>query len=269
MIIIIKLGIVQKNQIIKQLIMDQKEKTTRIKKMVNTWNKARWDHEESLRLLNSGAFFTIEPEIVALWSGDNPGTIHAYFGVENDKLYFILIDELTDRIPLDQMTNIDLEKIFIIEFNNDMELLAYDFINEDKSSTTVTKEEALSRVLRWQMMKETWIIDQIQSPDDDQVGIARVFTIPFSDLQNITSSKTVKNIAAVMGLKFRQKGVVKKVEGDSIYLLDLTFWGIEPAPETHKQHKSDNKLTAPIEDLSAICPPYPAGAKGSYSIQFS
>lgn len=249
--------------------MEQAEKITRIKKMVNNWNKARWDQSESLRLLNSGAFFTIKRELISLWSGDSPVTIHAYLGIEDDKLFFILIDDKTDTIPLDKMSDVDVEKIFILEFNNDMELLDYDFIKMEKSSKGVTKEEALARVLRWQMMKETWIIDQIQSSDDDQVGIARVFNVPFSDLETIVKNKKAKNIAAVMGLKFREEGTIKKVEGESIYLLDLAFWAIEEKPEETDNETKSSEPSVGVEDLSAMCPPYPPGPQGSYSIQFT
>jgi len=252
--------------------MSTQEKKTRIIRMVNRWNKVRWNHRKALRSFSSGAYFTITPEDVRMWSDNEtkPEHIHCYIGVERKKMYLILIDSETDKKPLTRLDNSEFEKVVIREFSNDLDVFTPDFI-KDARDGNVTVKEALSRNLRWQLMKSNWINEQIESSRDMQVGIARVFASPFKDLENIVRANPNSDIIAIMGLKTNETFVNSHVPVEqSPYQLDLCFWGVDSNKQSTDQRLLQDENTAsgpqgmrgpvgksaPVEDLTQIGPPY-------------
>lgn len=241
--------------------MTSQEKKTRIIGMVNKWNEVRWNHKKALRLLSSGAYFSITPEDVRMWANTpvKPKNIHSYIGVENKKLYFILIDSETDKKPLNDLEGFELDKIVIREFSNTLDIFTQNFIAKAiDGSVTVT--EALSRSLYWQLMKGSWIQDQIDSVRDMQMGIVRVFSSPFTDLENILNTNQGADILAIMGLKAQKDQT--KITNSEIYdeksphQLDLCFWGLNNKKQSANLRLATNEMSSPVEDLTAICPPY-------------
>lgn len=252
--------------------MSKQEKKTRIIRMVNRWNKVRWNHRKALRSFSSGAYFTITPEDVRMWSDNEtkPEHIHCYIGVERKKMYLILIDSETDKKPLTKLDNSEFEKVVIREFSNNLDIFTPDFI-KDARDGSVTVKEALSRNLRWQLMKSNWISEQIESSRDMQVGIARVFASPFKDLENIVRANPSGNIVAIMGLKTNETFVNSHIPVEqSPYQLDLCFWGVKSNKQSTYQVTRENEYSAsgpegqrgpgdnvaPVEDLTQIAPPY-------------
>jgi hypothetical protein len=228
-------------------------KRMRISTMIKNWNSARWIHESAYKLLNSGSFFSITRDDVELWSANTPKSVFAYFGLENDKLFFILLDDKTGSLSLDKMSDEDLNKVIIREFNDDLPLLDFDFIDNVTDGANLTVREALSRNLRWQMMKESWIKEQLSVEASDETGLGRVFTIPFSDLSNILKNQHINQVAAVTGLKLNSKA---EKQAD-MYELDLSFWGILTKPKVFARSlMRDNYEEAPVEDLSRLSPPF-------------
>jgi len=243
--------------------------------MVNRWNKIRWNHRKALRSFSSGAYFIITPEDVKMWSDNHtkPEYIHCYIGIERRKMYLILIDSETDKKPLTRLDNSEFEKVVIREFSNDLDIFTPDFIKGARDGS-VTVNEALSRNLRWQLMKSSWISEQIESVRDMQVGIARVFASPFKDLENIVRANPSGEIIAIMGLKANETFANNHPEEEqSPYQLDLCFWGVNSNSQSVYPGARENKNTdsgpqgqrgpsspAPVEDLTLIAPPAKGGS---------
>jgi len=250
--------------------MASEEKKIRITNMVNQWNQIRWNNKKALRLLSSGSYFPISSSEVKMWANApiKPKNIHSYIGVENQKLYFILIDSETDRKPLSELESFELDKIIIREFDNNLDIFTPNFIDKTIDGN-ITVKEALSRNLFWQLMKGSWVNDQIESVRDMQVGIARVFSTPFSDLENILHHDENADILAVMGLKHQDESETKNeddiVYKKSPYQLDLCFWGLNTQTSDLRLALAQNE--SPVEDLTQICPPY-LGNSDSFSIIF-
>lgn len=235
--------------------METLEKRERILKMIAEWNKSRWIHESAHALLNSGSFFSITRDDFNLWTPTTPRYLYAYIGVENNKLFFIIMDEKIGALALRDMSDDDLNKIVIREFNDDLPLLDFDFIDNVCDGQNLTVSEALSRNLRWQMMKETWIREQMSTTPSNDTGIGRVFIIPFSDFSNIMKNPNINNIAVVTGL--RLNGDAEK--RSEMYELDLSLWGLLTKTKTFTRGMSlmsETQELAPVEDLSTLSPPY-------------
>jgi len=254
--------------------MTAQEKKTRIIKMVNKWNKVRWNHKKALTLFSSGAYFAITPEDVRMWANApvKPQNIHCYIGIENKKMYFILIDSETDKKPLTELEGFELDKIVIRKFNNTLDIFTPNFIDK-ATDGNVTVNEALSRNLRWQLMKGSWIKEQIESVRDMQVGIVRVFSSPFSDLENIVRTNSNGDILAIMGLKPQDtpkiSGKNNIYDEKSPYQLDLCFWGVNTKNRIANLRSAAftvMEASSPVEDLTVICPPY---KEESYSLIFT
>ena len=252
--------------------MISEEKKIRITNMLKKWNEIRWNHKEALNLFSSGAYFSITPEDVIMWATAPiiPKKIHCYMGVENSKMYFILIDSETDRKPINQMKNFELDKIVIREFSNTLDIFTPNFILSTTDGN-VTVEDALSRNLFWQLMKGSWVKDQIDSVRDMQVGIARVFSSPFSDLEKIQEADPGSNIIAVMGLK-RRESVKQEITNDiynkkSPFELDLCFWGLDNNNKLSILKTNSSLEESPVEDLNRICPPF-YGTEEAFSLIF-
>lgn len=237
------------------------EKKTRIIKMLRKWNQDRWNKKKALNLLSSGSFYSITPDDIKVWSAPpiKPKQIHSYIGIENDRVYFILIDSETDKIPLSKMGDIEIDKIIIKRFRNNLNLFTPNFIVKTEDGN-VSVAHALSRNLCWQLMKESWVEDQIESVRDMQVGIARVFSSPFSDLEDIHQVNKDNDILAVMGLKSQEKkesnGNVTIFDEKSPYQLDLCFWALENNGKLRTLNFGLPENSSPVEDLTLVCPPY-------------
>ncbi|MDE5421598.1 hypothetical protein L3073_05225 [Ancylomarina sp. DW003] len=234
------------------------EKKTRITNMLRQWNQDRWNKTEALDLLSSGAYYSISPKDVQMWinSPIKPERIHSYIGVENHKLYFILIDSETDKKPLSEMTDLELDKIIIKKFDNNLDIFTPNFISKTIDGN-VSVTNALIRNFCWQLMKGSWVEDQIESVRDMQVGIARVFSSPFSDLEEIHKAETNTDIIAVMGLKHIDTANTETIYDEkSPFQLDLCFWSLEDQDKFKLLNFKSSEDDAPVEDLTLICPPY-------------
>lgn len=240
--------------------MNPEEKKARIINMLSKWNEIRWNHKKALELLSTGAYFAVTSANVEMWSNApiKPKFIHSYFGVEDNKLFFVLIDSDTDKMPISKMENFQLDKIVIQEFSNNLDIFTPNFVAKSIDGN-VTVKEALLRNLCWQLMKGSWVEEQINSVRDMQVGIARVFSSPFSDLEKIQAVNFGAGILAVMGLKaldLTEATDQKEAYERSPYQLDLCFWGLNKQNELKVLALRSDEIETPVEDLTRICPPH-------------
>ncbi|GEM_PF-4227485 len=229
------------------MLIDDKKKILR--DSLNKWNEYRWSEEKAYKLLNSGTFFIITHDQMERWREKNPEFLHCYFSVENEKLRFVLIDSETDKIPFSLFTEEQFQYIYTVDFRSDMMLGKHDFIEDAASSGELTLNEALSRNLRWELVKKRWVEEKIDSTKGSPVGIGRVFKAPFSDISGTTNNEEV---VAIIGLKHVDNNQV-----EDIYELDLTFWKREIKPENIVNFTLlSGGSGLPVEDLTAISPPY-------------
>jgi hypothetical protein len=225
------------------------DKKRLLRESLNKWNEYRWSEDKAYKLLNSGTFFIISYEQMERWNEKNPEFLHCYFSVVNDKMRFVLIDNETDKIPFSLITEEQFQYIYIVDFRADMMLGKHDFLEDATSSGELTLNEALSRNLRWELVKERWVEEKIDSTDGSPVGIGRVFKAPFGDISSVTKEEEV---VAIMGLKHVENNQV-----ENNYELDLTFWKREIKPENIINITLlSGGSGLPVEDLTAVSPPY-------------
>ncbi|MBT2620127.1 hypothetical protein [Chryseobacterium sp. ISL-6] len=134
------------------------------------------NEKEILGYLNQGTHFSVSGNEVALWKTNlenaDPKRVHAYLGIDENKLKFFLIDSKSDR-------EADFNNIFIKEFTRQSP--------EDQAQNTtnleilppITSESAINRNFRWNMYATAWLKAQKTEP------FVQVITIPFEDYERL------------------------------------------------------------------------------------
>ncbi len=157
-----------------------------IKTAIQEWYELNDYVNETQFLLNEGVIFKIDPKVKD-FIGDTIEKkdvyIHAYPGVIEGKLKFILINSEMDKLEKFEDKNDPITRyIYVSDVMGMDSQLAADFLklkslgtNDDKISPEVAKE----RILRWSLTKDEWIVNQINNTE----GVFEVFVIPDIDLK--------------------------------------------------------------------------------------
>ena len=200
----------------------------RISQAVNQWNDIRWNLEAMKELFDKGSYFAIPRSYRTQWLANNPGAVHAYPGIEDGKIIFVLIDSETDKTKLSDLTDEQLEMVKIVPFTENFDINGQDFIG-DQVDGNISVLEAAQRSLRWSVYKESWLKDTIENTGENQ-GVFRVFSIPFESVRD-------RDSIVILGLKPNTTLDVVK----SRFLADALVWSAnseEPAPEVKAAPKA-------------------------------
>lgn len=234
-----------------------------LKKGTSVWNQIRWNPTEIKFLLEEGSFFKISKEMYLNWSKmtSNPKWIHAYPAYMDDQLMFILIDSETDKSKIDDLS---LKHIFVEKYCDNYSVDSIDFLKnlEDNPDGNIKVDDALKRVMRWSIMRESWIEDQIDSMKDNQVGIFRAFIIPFGDLEKAFSGNEDYEIIVNLGLKERISPLEKSKEKLSKFVADLLLWGVNKKDKTSLLISKTSIVNSDVDDLVEMVPPFGSGGSG-------
>jgi len=207
-----------------------------IKEAINLWSKERTDGDKAKSLLEKGSFFKISRLDFEKW-GElkvKPELIYAYGGDFKDVFKFVLIDSESAQKPLDDKT---LPYTFVKDFVKDFDVNSPDFLMDIKAGN-IEVNDALKRVMRWDIMMDSWIGEQTSTTPDVK-GVTKVFKIPFESLKNAFENSNVDEVLAVIGLK--------PSLDNSDYDTDLILWSTSSIKGT-----GDLK----VENLVKPCPPY-------------
>ena len=233
-----------------------------IKQATALWNEKRWNHKKVKKLLTNGSFFKITREEYDSWKAAYGSVeyIHAYPAIFGKDLHFVVIDSETDK---NTFTEESLKYTFVKSFTDDYDVNAIDFIDHETDGN-IKVTEALKRVMQWNLMLESWLKDQIDSFKDDQVGVFRVFNIPFGDLEKSFANAEVKEVVLNFGLRKREP----KEGNKSIYAADLLVWSVSERAQIQfvAAGISDPEGDAPVDDLVFLCPPWNEQSINEYNL---
>jgi hypothetical protein len=162
-------------------------------------------------------------------NADKPKNLHAYLGIFGNQLKFIVTDSITDAKDFDVKS---LPHTFIKDYRKDYDINDIDFLTNQVDGN-IKVEDALKRVMRWGIMMESWIKEQVSQPKHDKSGIIRRFKIPFQDLVDSFSYDGVTEIILTMAIK----------PVDNVMQADLILW-------------STGKGLLPVQNIVKPCPPY-------------
>jgi hypothetical protein len=217
------------------------DQVTLIKQAVSDWNQDRSDLSKSKALLENGAFFTITRSEFDKWNTlvTKPEEIHAYPAVINNELKFVLIDSQTDKNTFD---NKALPFTFVKDYTRDYGINDFDFLI-NPSQGNISVDEAMKRIVRWNVMLKPWLKDQITRTTGLLEGLFRVFNIPFNDLNNSFENKSVSELIVNLALKPTEN----PTPTDPAYTAELILWSTSAT-------KGQGGL--PVQDLVGPCPPF-------------
>jgi hypothetical protein len=164
-----------------------------IENAVKAWTEVRKNADKTIFHLNQGNSFAFTRDKYDMWSKQNPKSLHAYPTVFNGQLAFTLIDEHNDSQKV-----IDFSLVHVahytygtpVPYSNPM---PHSSQNDGHELTT---REALERVFRWSMNKNSWVNDTVHTTD----GIFQAFYIPFDDLKKLFK-EGIKEVYVAIGLK--------------------------------------------------------------------
>ncbi|MDH6250301.1 hypothetical protein M2347_000028 [Chryseobacterium sp. H1D6B] len=147
------------------------------KTLADSYKNGNKDSEsEILDYLNQGSHFSVSGEEIKQWKvnleNEETKTIHAYVGINEDKLKFFLIDSKSDA-------DADFDDIAIKEFTR----RAPDGIIQNESDLTnnppISSESAIYRNFRWDMYCSSWLETQKTEP------FFQLVSIPFYDYERL------------------------------------------------------------------------------------
>ncbi len=201
-----------------------------IKAAISEWYDLNDFVDETQTLLNQGVIFKIDPKVkdVILGTTENLDVyIHAYPAIVEGKLKFILINSEMDKLEkFEDEKNPITRYIYIADVMGMDSQLAAEFLKlkslgaaEDK----ISPEEAKERILRWSLIKDEWIVNQINNTE----GVFEVFVIPDIDLKKDSDiyaflALTDKNTADLIIMdKNKQTNELKVINPDDEGLYDV------------------------------------------------
>ncbi len=220
----------------------------RIVEAISAWNKKKDNLKRMKKSFDRGSFFEITNKDRAILSETNPEDCLVFLGLEKKNIVFILVDNITAKTPLTDMTDKQLEKVLIKEYKEDFDIEANDFIATQKSGN-ITVEEALKRSLRWAVYKESWLKDVIDGPNNEY-GVFNQMAIPMESICDCDS-------VVVLGLKENSN----RKPGESRYLADALVWSAKSQiQENHgimAMGRNDSPVDDTVDDFTRVSPPYP------------
>lgn len=173
-----------------------------IKTAIQTWNGIRANADQSLIILATGHYFTIDRDMYNYWDAriSAEDMIHAYVGViidENDhqRINFFLIDAVADANPEFELNDIKISS-FQYGFENNQTIPRFENIPEpDKLSIAI----ALERSFRWILNRESYIRGTVVPGGGDE-GLFQAMHFKMSDLNAIFADENVNNAVVVIGM---------------------------------------------------------------------
>lgn len=159
-----------------------------IETAINNWTINRANPVAVITNLNQGNCFQISRNDMEKWSLKDPGYIHAYPAIFDGVLKFVTVDETTDS-----NREIDYDYVFVKDYTFGAPPT---FSVDVPGNSNISIEDALQRVFRWSMVKNTWVNGHCRATN----GIFQAFHIPMSDLQNLFDNSTTDTVYAVIGL---------------------------------------------------------------------
>ncbi|WBV58216.1 hypothetical protein PFY10_07130 [Chryseobacterium daecheongense] len=131
---------------------------------------------EILGYLNQGTHFSVSGKEIDQWkinlgNSEDP-KIHAYLGIDEDRLKFFLIDSESDKTA-------DFNDIVIREFTRDSPNVTVQNTTNLEIDPPITSESAINRNFRWNMYCTTWL--KAQKVQD----FVQIVAIPFADFDRL------------------------------------------------------------------------------------
>jgi len=131
---------------------------------------------EILGYLNQGTHFSVSGKEIDQWkinlgNSEDP-KIHAYLGIDEDRLKFFLIDSESDKTS-------DFTDIVIREFTRDSPNVTVQNTTNLEVDPPITSESAINRNFRWNMYCTTWL--KAQKVQD----FVQIVAIPFADFDRL------------------------------------------------------------------------------------
>ena len=166
----------------------------KLKKIISTWNGIR-NSPAALPLLTAGFGFKIQHNEYLNWynpddsNTEMPADIRCYFGIENMEMEFYIVDDLHDHDG-QQIPEVNLFKKSFVRVLENPSMPGGGRFNPNKLvSHQISSQECGERVLNWILSAGSWLEYQLEllpknaSPSElDDIGIPRVVTIPFTDI---------------------------------------------------------------------------------------
>ena len=178
-----------------------------IKSNIQAWDEVR-NTNLALPFLTSGYGICLKYQDYQNWKANSPQSIHCYLGINELELEFYMVDNVTDNQESYQVGNNLLIKPFIRRINpNSLPPGSTGFSPIHFVNNGISSQEAETRVMQWILSSQSWFQDQRNKLNSSNpgLGIVQVFTIPFSDLEelfdNNSNSNNQLDVYAMMALK--------------------------------------------------------------------
>lgn len=200
---------------------------------------------ETFDLLNQGALFRINPEVIPhleSYEKEKKIYIHAYPGILDGELKFFLINSEKDKHDLILAKNEPINKYIFVADVIGMDESLVSKLNKSKPSKNgcLSLREAMKRIARWSLIKESWIKNQINNTE----GIFQAISIPLIDL------KPNCDIYAFFALT--------ETNTNNKYKADLIIWDCF--------NKEINSIDS-VDSLDDLCRPVPPFGVDNYELE--
>ena len=225
---------------------------TTIKENIQKWNLNR-NGKNAIKFLNSGNGFSISKSDFNFWYGIKPApsNINCYLAVnEEDKFIIYLVDNVTDENEKYKTTGKDknvFEKRFEEYFDN-LPANPRPFLLK----SNLPPSEADSRITNWVLCSNAWVCHKESLRQEkesvEQGEMVQIFTIPFSDLQDLFINRNFEALKATFALKYYETEVVQGYDMEVI--LAKTDFNNDPKAGVSLVKES-------FADMSTGYPPYP------------
>lgn len=219
---------------------------TTIKGNIQRWAEIR-NEKAAINFLTSGNGFLISDKDFEHWEPHNPETINCYLGVdENKKLKIYLVDNITDEQQEYELGVNLFEKKFQ-EYFEELPMTPRGIIHSSLEPT-----EADSRITNWVLCANAWFNHKQSLRQEEETlqqgEMVQVFTIPFSDLQELFVNQNLEALKATFGLKYYETEVI---EGYDIEVI---------LAKTEFNNDPEAGVSLVKESFADLSVPYPPGS---------
>lgn len=206
----------------------------KIKEALKKWTAIRNLPEKSSAYLGQGCCFKIVQSQYEAWKKRSPESVYAYLGIFDNDLKFVLMDDITDKNPEENM-----DAVFVIDFLNGMNITEKAMIGKAIDGN-ITVNEAMKRNLNWILFKESWLENKSQTTE----GVFRAFVLPFASLSAQFENDSQTESVLMIGLNDKDQA-------------DLILWKNRYVNTAAlKSTTADDSSTTPVENFVVPCPPY-------------
>jgi hypothetical protein len=208
-----------------------------INEAIRAWYNINDYAFETFNLLNQGVLFRINPEVMPpleSYQKEKKMHVHAYPGIIDGELKFFLINSEKDKHNLILAKNEPLNKYIFVADVTGMDASLVSKLNTSKPSEkrSLSLSEAMNRISRWSLIKESWIKNRINNTE----GMFQAISIPLIDLK---PNCDIYAFFALTETKTKNK-----------YQADLIIWDCY-----NKEINSVNSFDS-LDDLCRPVPPF-------------